>query len=221
MSDRTSFLIERYQAQQQLSLVSDGYQKFDRSSVWSSGPIRNSAIHPQFGFQTSSTLQTTASSTTSSSTTSTTETTSTSTTTSTTPVCAVQIYNQSFTGGAIATSQCTAWNTFRTLLVCQTYSLLTLSGSLDTTGFSINDSAVVNNITTALRTNVTYGPITSNGHSWTVYFCAGGIEFSGNGECNCGSTYTIRPCISTSQWGGINDGTSCTASSQTMSVTVQ
>ncbi|CAF3402592.1 unnamed protein product [Rotaria sp. Silwood1] len=130
------------------------------------------------------------------------------------------IYSQSFTGGSISLSQCSAWNTFQALLVPRNYSSLTISGSNNPTGISLTNSNIVAAIAQALRTNTTYGPIASNGYSWAVGLCGGGYELTATGStCACNTGYTLRPCIGNVNWGAINSYT-CNAGTQTMTVTV-
>ncbi len=75
------------------------------------------------------------------------------------------------------------------------------------------------NIVLALRTSTAYGPVTYNGRSWAVGACGSGSELSSDGiVCSCTAGYDVRPCIGNYNWGGIN-GVTCSASTQTMTVT--
>ena len=131
------------------------------------------------------------------------------------------VYSQSFTSGGTPSSQCTAWTSFQALLVNRTYSSLTLSGSNDPTGITLNSGTIVANIASSLRTNTAYGPVTSNGYSWMVGSCGGGFEITATGGiCGCSTGYTVRPCIGNSNWGGMN-GATCGGITQTLIVTFQ
>lgn len=102
------------------------------------------------------------------------------------------IYSQNFTGGSISTTQCTAWNTFQALLVVTNYTTFTMSGSRDPIGITLSDPVIVNAIAQALRTNTTYGPVSSGGFSWRVNLCGSGYEITSLGTlCGCGTGYTV------------------------------
>ena len=130
------------------------------------------------------------------------------------------IYSQTFSGGSSSSSQCSAWNTFRALLVSsRSYSTLTMSGSNNPTGITLTNPSIVAAIAQALRTNTAYGPASSNGYSWRVGPCGGGYELTSTGSiCRCNTGYTVRPCIGNSNWGAINTFT-CSAGTQTMTIT--
>ena len=142
------------------------------------------------------------------------------------------IYNQSFTSGVTPTTQCTAWNTFRsTLLSTYTYRSVTFSGSLDVPGITCSDPTVTTAVANALRTGSTYtGTFTvgSTTHSIGVGLgCGSGcsstaVEFyiDVSGTCTCLATaasHDLRPDIGNLNWGGI--GTICSAPTQTLIVT--
>lgn len=130
------------------------------------------------------------------------------------------IYAQSFTSGSTSVSQCTAWDNFRVLLVSSSYTSLMINGTNDPRGITLTNSVMVNAIAQALRTNTTYGPVSSNGYSWMVGPCGGGYELTTTGStCNCNTGYTLRPCIGNYNWGGINNAT-CGASRQTMTIII-
>ncbi|CAF0837402.1 unnamed protein product [Adineta steineri] len=125
-------------------------------------------------------------------------------------------YSQSFTNGVTPTTQCTAWITFAAGLTCTSYSSLRIYGSNDPTGITITDSYVATAIAVALRANTTYSA-TANGYTWIVGAC-GGNEITATGTlCTCNTGYTLRPCFSGSNWGGIM-GTTCGAATQTLSL---
>ncbi|CAF4942266.1 unnamed protein product, partial [Rotaria socialis] len=130
------------------------------------------------------------------------------------------VYSQSFSSGTTPSSQCTAWTTFRALLVGTSYTSLTISGSNDPTGITLTNAVYVNAIAQALRTYSTYGPVSSNSYSWQVGGCGSGPELTATGcICCCNTGYTVRPCIGNSNWGGVNSN-ACSAGSQTLTVTI-
>jgi hypothetical protein len=104
------------------------------------------------------------------------------------------------------------------LLTVQPYIALTMRGTLDPVGVTIADPTVIANIALALRTNGTYGPVTSNSRLWHVLPCGGGIDLSADGlACSCASVYSARPCTGNANWGGVNS-TTCSGPSQIMIV---
>lgn len=133
-------------------------------------------------------------------------------------------YSQSFTYGVGATTQCTAWDTWRASLT-GTYTTVTLKGSNDLNGVSCTGTTA-NTICRNLRTGTAMGPTACGGRNWTVGIgCAfaGAVELTANGNicvCDSGSSYTARPCIGNQNWGGIN-GATCNAPSQTITVICQ
>jgi hypothetical protein len=93
-----------------------------------------------------------------------------------------------------------------------------MSGSNDPIGITLTSSTDILGIVNALLTSSTYGPVSSNGYSWAVGICGSGPELTATGTiCQCNTGYTVRPCIGNSNWGAIN-GSTCSASSQTMTV---
>ena len=94
-----------------------------------------------------------------------------------------------------------------------------ISGSNDPTGITLTNAAYILGIATALRTNTAYGPVSSNGYSWAVGGCGSGPELTATGSiCSCNTGYTVRPCIGNLNWGAVNAYT-CSAGSQTLTVT--
>lgn len=143
-------------------------------------------------------------------------------TSATTTTAAIElVYSQNFTSGVTPITQCTAWTNFVAQLTGSSYTLLTMNGTFDPVGITVTDPTVIANITLALRTSTAYGPVTSNGRSWEVGTC-GGPELSASGSiCQCPSlSYVVRPCISNSNYGGINS-TTCSGPTQTMTVIFQ
>ncbi|CAF1045453.1 unnamed protein product [Adineta steineri] len=127
-------------------------------------------------------------------------------------------YSQTLTYGVAPTTQCTAWSAFATSLTCSSYSLMRMYGSNDPTGITVDSSSVATALALALRYNFTYGT-TYNGLTWKVGACGpGSYEISATGTiCSCPTGYTIRPCIGSSSWGGINSAT-CGAATQIVSL---
>ncbi len=133
-------------------------------------------------------------------------------------------YSQSFTSGVIATTQCTAWESYRaSLLPGYTYSGFNISGSHDPVGITCTDPITARIIADSLHMGHQVFGLTSDGHSWFVQGgCSGAIELGGDvpsGGCSCGASgYSVRPCFSGgANWGGIN-GPSCSPTSQVMTV---
>ncbi|HSQ67678.1 MAG TPA: hypothetical protein VLM85_30920 [Polyangiaceae bacterium] len=142
-----------------------------------------------------------------------------------TPVCSAGAcasaitFSQSFTQNVTATTQCTAWNTFRSTLT-GTYSSITLSGSNDPTGRTCT-GATANTLCQALHNNTPVSAVSCGGYTWATGTCGGGIELSADGTiCVCSTPgYCTRPCINTNaNWGGIATDT-CSAPTQTVTVT--
>ncbi|CAF1513112.1 unnamed protein product, partial [Adineta steineri] len=141
------------------------------------------------------------------------------TTTTTTPICPSRIYSQSFVSGVYSASLCSAWTSFVASLTCSTYKSFTLSGTYNTNGINATNSVVVNAIATALRTSSTYSG-TSNGVTWYVGTCGGGMELASTAVCACATGYSIRPCIGDLNWGGVNSAT-CSGPSQVITLSFQ
>ena len=136
-------------------------------------------------------------------------------------------FSQTFVNNAAPTiSVENAWTTFRSQLT-GSYSTMTLSNSLGTT-LTVNDP-LVQNIANALRTGTTGTnfSVVIGSRTWRVlHGCVAGtpdansIYLTSSGACDCGggATYTIRPMIKNSNWGGLN-GSSCGQPTQTLTVT--
>ncbi len=96
-----------------------------------------------------------------------------------------------------------------------------MEGTNSPTGITLTNPTYIAAIASALHTNTAYGPVSSNGYSWSVGVCRSGFELSATGStCQCSSGFTVRPCIGDSNWGGIN-ATTCSSSTQTMTVIFQ
>ena len=137
----------------------------------------------------------------------------------TTSPCIPRTFSQTFPTGANPISQCAAWRTFTTSLICTNYSTIRIYGSNDPVGLNITTSTVVRGLILALNTNSSYSG-TSNGHTWITGFSANGYEITSCGTLGvCAMAYTLRPCQMNQDWGGIN-GITCSAPTQTMSMDV-
>jgi hypothetical protein len=133
-------------------------------------------------------------------------------------------FSGNFTGGVTpnGTQVCTDWNAFRsTISSGVTYSLVTLSGSNNSTGFTCTGAAA-NTLCQALRAGTNTGLINCNGRNWSVGNCGGGMEISADGGlCTCGSLNVARPCHPNPDFGGMAGGSSCGQASQTLQVNCQ
>jgi hypothetical protein len=136
------------------------------------------------------------------------------------------IYSEAFSIDEDTVRQCAAWKTFRSSLTDRSYSKLTMSGSHDPTGITLTNPAYVTAFAQALRTGVSYGPVTSDGYSWILtdlsdqyyYDDVYDMELTATGvPVDCTTGYTIRPCFA-EVWGGIN-GDTCRAPNQTITIT--
>jgi len=130
-------------------------------------------------------------------------------------------YSENFVQGvsySSSDSQWINWTGFIAQLSPRTYASVTIKGSNDAVGVSVNDATVATEIASALFTG-TSGSWTSGGRSWFVGNCGSGIEISAGttGTCRCETGYSIRPCIGNSNWGGVNSS-SCNSGTQTMTV---
>lgn len=126
---------------------------------------------------------------------------------------------QSASYGA-GTPQQDNWLSFKAGLPTSGLNNIRISGSLDTVGYVCTDPASVQAIANNLRTGAA-ATVACGGQNWSTGSCGSVTELSvgaTSGVCQCGSNYTLRPHSSlSSNWGGIN-GTTCGATSQTMSV---
>lgn len=129
-------------------------------------------------------------------------------------------------GKAPTPEQCQNWTSFLNQLAGKSFVSVTISGSLDQTGFTIIDPIAVNQLATLL-TSRTPGNVTSGDHTWTVTTCFSGscgeasTALSVDGDtkaCNCSDRYAIRAHSTNEDWGGLNVSSSCKAPSQSMSL---
>jgi len=122
------------------------------------------------------------------------------------------------------------WTDFLLDLKNKNFGSVTLWGSFDQTGVSLNDPCAATELAALLATG-TPGTIHSDGHAWTVTRCDSGngvlataLSVDGNEmACNCSDLYALRPHSTTGDWGGINSPsrTSCRAASQSMKLAFQ
>ena len=148
-----------------------------------------------------------------------------------TPVCSggtctsAVIFSQAFTTNQTATTQCTAWNTFRSAL-SGTYTSITMSGTFDTTGHTCTGTNA-NTLCQALHNGTTVTNLSCGGYIWNIVTnCGSGVTLASNGAdnaCACltAADYSVRPCIATTvNWGSINTA-ACPPPSQTLTVSCQ
>lgn len=131
-------------------------------------------------------------------------------------------FSQQHTNGSTATSQCAAYNSFKQQLTSNLcYQSVTIKGTFDTVGVTCNNPTVVTAFANGLNT-VTGVYLPCNGNMWHI--CPryqGEVWLNPPDSCsgsNCPNPgYIIRPCITNSNWGGVNTAT-CGGSTQTMEI---
>ena len=90
----------------------------------------------------------------------------------------------------------------------------------DTLGVVITNVTLVNGIAAALRTRSSYTG-TLHDATWRVGQCGAGPELSPGGPlCSCASRTSLKPCDVYGNWGGFN-GTTCSAPSQTLTLSFE
>jgi hypothetical protein len=134
-------------------------------------------------------------------------------------------FSETFTNNAApGTTIENAWTTFRSQLT-GTYTNMSISNNLGTS--VIVTDVKVQDIANALRTATTGTnfTVTIGANTWRVaHGCVSGtvdansIYLTSGGLCQCPGTYTVRPMIKNSNWGGLN-GSSCGQPTQTITVT--
>jgi len=136
-------------------------------------------------------------------------------------------FSQTFVGGqAPGATVENAWTTFRNQLT-GSYTNMVISNNLGTS-LTVTDIKV-QDIANALRTATTGTNFSTviGTTTWRVlHGCVSGtpdsnsIYLTSSGTCDCGggSTYTVRPMIKNSNWGGLN-GSSCGQPTQVITVT--
>jgi len=80
-----------------------------------------------------------------------------------------------------------------------------------------------NQIATALKNGTALTVTCPGGVTWYVDTCGPGVELTvGGPTCSCTgpAAHTVRPCMGTADWGGVNTN-SCNAPSQTVTVIFQ
>jgi hypothetical protein len=134
-------------------------------------------------------------------------------------------FSQTFTNGQSPSASVeTAWTTFRSQLT-GTYTTMSLSNNIGHS-ITVTDAGVqtiANNLRTA--TTGTDATVTIGANTWRVaHGCVSGpvtansIYLTTGPLCSCGGTYTVRPMIKNSNWGGLN-GSSCNQPTQTITLT--
>ena len=123
------------------------------------------------------------------------------------------VYDESFVAGQIASAAAQqAWDCFLASLTPGTYTQVTISGSLDSTGVTCCDSTAVNALANALSTNTAVS-VECNCRTWNTGSTAGSLEFNSSplgvgGVDSCPNPgYVVRPKNSSSNWGGAGTGT--------------
>ena len=122
---------------------------------------------------------------------------------------------------------CSAWSTFRSQLVTNSYTKVTMKGSLNTIGISMTDPSLIAQLAKMIRTG-TEGSVNDGLHIWYVgkgcnnFSCISpgqGIEVRIDEPdfCQCTSTFIMRPDIGNENWGGLG-GANCFAPSQIMTL---
>ena len=133
-----------------------------------------------------------------------------------------ELYCEQFVQGQAASPAVEqAWDTFQASLT-GTYSQVTISGSLDSTGVTCSDPVAVNQLANALNTNAAVS-VECNGRTWNNKYGGTSFEFNSNplGNTSVGSCpnpgYVVRPKIGNHNWGG-SGGRTCGAADQTLLV---
>ncbi|MCS5580477.1 MAG: hypothetical protein NZ837_08085, partial [Gammaproteobacteria bacterium] len=118
-------------------------------------------------------------------------------------------------------TQKTKWSNFISgLSTDDGWDKVTFRGSLDQTGKSCDDPAIVSSLINYLNgSGSSFTNQTCNGDKWSTGSC-GGKEITvgaSSSVCNCNSNYTIRVGISHKDWGGIG-GSTCSAPTQSLEI---
>jgi len=145
-------------------------------------------------------------------------------------------YSEAFSSGAgycPGSSQYDNWVAFRAQLdtTAFVFTGVTVKGSADAIGFTCSDPTLVAQMAGSLKDGVVGDWSGCGGTNWHVGVgcfsgvcgtAANAIEFTATGSnCICETPgYTLRPCIGSSNWGGVNTST-CGGSTQTMTVEFQ
>ncbi len=130
-------------------------------------------------------------------------------------------YSVSLTEGVTPSQQqCDNWDNFRAQLTGN-YTSITIKGSNDNVGVNCQGQTA-NTICQGIASGANM-VVFCNNRGWAVDSCNGGIEVSastGNCQCDNAAGYTIRPCVGTPDWGGVNTAT-CNPPSQNMQIICQ
>lgn len=127
-------------------------------------------------------------------------------------------------GKAPGLDQCEKWASFLDQLQGKSFVSVTISGTFDMAGKTLNDPVAATQLA-ALLSSRTPGTVGPAGSRWSVTDCfvsacglpSVALSYNGNEtQCECTDGYAIRPHSVTADWGGINVGYSCGAASQMM-----
>ena len=141
------------------------------------------------------------------------------------------VYSHQFVGGTVycpGDLQYDDWLSYRAGLPASGVTSITISGSQDPTGITCSDPVAAQQIADAMRDSVSTS-VSCGGNTWVILAgaCQTGCGVPDNdltitindSGCSCGATYSLRPGIGNSNWGGIA-GASCSAPTQTLTLTV-
>jgi hypothetical protein len=133
------------------------------------------------------------------------------------------VFSGAFVNGSTASSTIvTAWETFRSQLTgsYNSFTWSSTNGSSITVTDAVKVQTLASNLRSGTATNVTIGSDT-----WYVGLGCGStagytviVEFANVGTCTGSSTYSLRPLIGNSNWGG-SGGVTAGAASQTITLT--
>ncbi len=138
--------------------------------------------------------------------------------------CAREEYLGTFPSGTVSHTgqQCLDWTAFIGQLT-GSFTAVQIKGSLDPVGVTCNNPAMATQLCNGLNTSTTVSGLSCNGRIWNVGECSAAsaqpYEINSrtvSGDCSCDTAFTVRPCISNANWGGI--GTTCSAPAQTLEV---
>lgn len=121
------------------------------------------------------------------------------------------------------TTQVNNWNAFRASLQPGNYCGMLIKGTYDQNGIVCNDATITNAFANAVKNNLSYTSVSTNGHVWSV--CNRfdqEIWLDPPSQCsgaNCPNGYIIRPGIGPGNpnWGGVNTAT-CGGPNQRMTL---
>jgi hypothetical protein len=99
---------------------------------------------------------------------------------------------------------------------------MTISSPLFPAGYTCTGPAVAS-LVVGLQTKQNVSVVCDGGLTWNVDLLPGGasgMELSVGPANSCSAVAAVRPCLITTNWGGVN-GSTCNAASQTITVTVR